>query len=118
MKKIIVVLALVATLCKVAYSSTVIPTSNVLGDTDANAGTLVLRDSVGASTFAQLDLTANTTNSLVTLVPTSTGAILTVQLFTAGVLGSAYGTCVSSGIGAGAWVWPSTSSTAGARACN
>lgn len=53
-----------------AYATQVNPTSNVLGDTDATAGTLVLRDSSGEFSGAQLSagtvVTAKLASSSVT----------------------------------------------------
>ncbi len=116
--KMLIAALFVAIVAVAVRAATVLPTSNVIGDTSATATTLVYRDTVGSTALSQLVLTPNTTNTLVTLVPASTGALVTVQLFTAGVLGSAYGVCEASGIAPGAWVWPSTSSTSQARACN
>lgn len=81
-----------------------------------NNGTMTIN---GATTItAQTVLTPVTTTFLATAVPISTGAVMNVQFYTSGTLGSSFGQCISSGILAGAWIYPSTSTTATVRGCN
>lgn len=126
MKKLIALVLMV--LAVRAYSESVNPASNVTADSANTPGTIVYRDSSGNFSAGAITITsiANagqtalqvlTTAQLVTTVPIDTGAIVTVRFFTNGVLGSAYGTCISSGIAADQWVYPSTSTTSQARSC-
>lgn len=55
MKKLLAVVAVLAVFAGVVYAGTVNPTSNVLGDTDATANTLVYRDANGVFDAASLE---------------------------------------------------------------
>ncbi len=110
MKKLGMSVALLA-LAGIAYAVQVNPTSNVLADTAATAGTIALRDSASSSLFSQIGLTVNTTTQLLTLVPAQVGQLTIAQF---GAAGGTYTLCVSSGTGTGAWVYLSSASATSA----
>ncbi len=110
---LIVGLTALAVLARIGYSASGNPTSNILYDTSATAGTIVARDGSGnfsatVISASQIGLTAQTTTQLQALSPATTGQIVVVALLQNGLPGANYTICVSSSEKIGAWVFTST----------
>lgn len=98
-----------------------VPGALTVAGTETHTGTETHSGSVtfsgGILQGVQEGFTPTTTTQLTTIVPISTGANVTVQFYTNGSLGSAFGNCIASGTTTGAWVYPSTSTSSPARGC-
>ena len=102
----------------VTSSVVTLPGNLTVAGTETNNGPEINNATMtmnAAATFnAPPVLTPVTTTFLSTLVPSSTGAVVVAGLLVNGLPGSNFALCVSSGIGAGAWVYPSTTTAYGA----
>lgn len=87
MKKLLAVIAVVALCGAYVYAGTVDPKSNTLGDTDATANTLVLRDSDGV-----FDASSLKDNTVVT-AKIATSAVTTAKMWLH--LPSSYVPCIT-----------------------
>lgn len=85
----------------------------VTGDSNGTPSTVAYRDVSGNASFNYIQLASPTTTQLSVLSPNAANEQVTVLMINGGI-----GVCYSTGTTPGAWVYPSTSSTASLRPCN